>query len=161
MKIIIECAANFHARDNYALRSACYIGHLEVVKQLVLAGADVQLVDNSSICLAAWGGHLDIVNSLIESGTRVDARDNSPLRAAAARFHGDVVWSLVAREAVMAFKWNEEVIGLGDLNFEVRKSLTFALTFQAIFQVGELQQQIIAKVEVFEVKTKKTDENWY
>ena len=62
-KYFVEKGVDFRARDNYAIRLACFNGHLKLVKYLVELGVDFRVYDNDPICLASRNGHLNIKKS--------------------------------------------------------------------------------------------------
>jgi cytohesin len=80
---------------------AAYRGHIEIVRALIDAGADVNKVrDNGMTPLfaAAYKGHGDIVRALIDAGADVNkARDDgaTPLFAAAQQGHVEIVRALI------------------------------------------------------------------
>ncbi len=58
------------------LHSACFGGHLDVVKLLLEKGADVQAVNGGGFTplhLASYGGHRDVVQYLLEKGADMNA----------------------------------------------------------------------------------------
>ena len=57
------------------LMFAARCGHLEIVRELVKNGANVDLVNESGwsvLILAAYYGHVGVVKYLVESGASVD-----------------------------------------------------------------------------------------
>ena len=72
-------------------------GHLEVVRALIKAGADVNAKDNDGwtpLHYSAWNGHLEVARALIEAGADVNAKENggsTPLHAAAEKGHKSVI----------------------------------------------------------------------
>jgi len=67
----------------YALEWAANNGHLEVVKYLVLNGADIHARNNGAIEWAAYNGHLEIVKYLVLEGANIRtsyALDNAVIR---------------------------------------------------------------------------------
>ena len=67
----IECAA---------LSVAARLGHLDMLRGLVHAGADVDLVDSSGRCALHWavlGGHEECVEALLEANASLGARDGT------------------------------------------------------------------------------------
>ncbi|KAJ9437836.1 Eye-specific diacylglycerol kinase, partial [Diplonema papillatum] len=66
-------------RWSTALHIASYYGHSEVVKELIAAGAkvDVQANDGSTaLHIARENGRLKVVKELIAAGAKVDVQDN-------------------------------------------------------------------------------------
>src|SRR5207253_2186926 len=79
-------------------------GHIEVVRALLAAHADVKntAVTMTALHLAAWGGNADLVRVLITSGAYLDTRardDNTPLMLAAKTGHAGTVNLLVSAGA--------------------------------------------------------------
>jgi ankyrin repeat protein len=62
------------------LMEAAYLGKLEIVKQLVLKGAQVDAEDpeaRTSLMWAAFNGHTEVVDYLILRDAEVDSKDSS------------------------------------------------------------------------------------
>lgn len=78
---------------------ACSIGHLEIVDDLIKAGADVNTIDQEKTPLidACDRGYLGIVRVLVKSGADVNSKviSNTPLTAACNRGHLEIVKELV------------------------------------------------------------------
>lgn len=78
---------------------ACSIGHLEIVDELIKAGADVNTIDQEKTPLidACDRGYLGIVRVLVKSGADVNSKviSNTPLTAACNRGHLEIVKELV------------------------------------------------------------------
>lgn len=81
-----------HADDGFtALGLACYFGHYDVARYLVLKGADVNLPSNNGfnvfpIHSACAGNYTDIAQMLIENGAEVNVKQQAgatPLHSAA------------------------------------------------------------------------------
>uniref|UniRef100_A0A7R9V4A0 F-box domain-containing protein n=2 Tax=Chlamydomonas euryale TaxID=1486919 RepID=A0A7R9V4A0_9CHLO len=77
--------ADVHHGGDAALRLACSLGHVSVVRCLLSAGADVHAHDGAPLALAAGSGHVELARMLIEeAGARVTAGGNKALSAAVA-----------------------------------------------------------------------------
>jgi uncharacterized protein len=85
-------AVNYHAEDGFTpLGLACYFGHYEVARYLILKGAEVNLPSNNGfnvfpIHSAAAGNFTDIAALLIESNANVNVKQQAgatPLHSAA------------------------------------------------------------------------------
>ena len=67
------------------LAMACFMGHAEIVRELVLRGAKVNLTDNavptSPLSMALRGSKKDVVKVLIELGANVPAGMHTGLTA--------------------------------------------------------------------------------
>lgn len=80
-----------------ALRSAAWGGHVEAVRLLLEAGADVDGSDaegRTALRAAAWGGHEEILLTLLRHDAQVDKADRegrTPLIAAAFMGHREAV----------------------------------------------------------------------
>jgi ankyrin repeat protein len=78
-------------------------GNIEVVKQHIAAGTDVNAKeeDGTPLHYAAWNGHKEVVELLIAAGTDVNAKeeDGTPLHYAAWNGHKEVVELLIAAGA--------------------------------------------------------------
>lgn len=88
-KILESDRSNINDTDTYgwtALMYACYYGHSDVTRALLLAGAEADIADNdhiSSLIWAAGRGHIDCVSALIKIGrakvNQVDRSGTTPL----------------------------------------------------------------------------------
>ncbi|MGF7082584.1 ankyrin repeat domain-containing protein [Mucilaginibacter sp. UYCu711] len=85
-------ALNNYADDGFTpLGLACYFGHFEVARYLVLKGADVNLPSNNGFNVfplhsAAAGNYTDIARMLVENGAQVNIKQQAgatPLHSAA------------------------------------------------------------------------------
>lgn len=101
-------AANIKAGTDVnktALTSACAGGHLNVVLELIKAGADVNMSDGNKTPLtsASVNGHLKLVIELIKAGAEVNLNDGNktPLTSASAEGHVEIVVELVKAGAVV------------------------------------------------------------
>lgn len=96
------------------LMAAVVSGSLDVVKQLVTAGAWVNYMNSlavNAVWIAANNGQLEIVRYLVAHGAYIDNRnieDVTPLMAAAMNGHLDVVKHLVAAKAKLNFVHNHQ-----------------------------------------------------
>ena len=76
-------------------------GHVQVVGELIRAGARVNAKDNSkqtALHWASWGGHSSVVTTLIEAGANLNEQDEdgmTPFIEAADRGHVQVVGELI------------------------------------------------------------------
>jgi ankyrin repeat protein len=73
------------------LRWASYQRHLEVVKELLKAGANVHAVDDWALTRASNKGYLEVVKELLKAGADVHADNDCALRWARDAGHQDVV----------------------------------------------------------------------
>ncbi len=107
---LIEAGADLTAQRNEAIREAAWHGHLEVVNRLIEAGADVTAEGNAAIIRAAMYGHLEVVNRLIEAGADVTAEGNDVIRRAAWRGHLEVVNRLIEAGADVTTHGNAAIL---------------------------------------------------
>jgi hypothetical protein len=83
------------------LIAACKAGHVSVVRELVKAGADVNLRDgwwDTPLVAACRGGHVSVVEDLVKAGADVNLQfydRNTPLIAACMRGHVSVLEELM------------------------------------------------------------------
>lgn len=81
-----------------ALTLACCGGFLEVADFLIKAGADIEAGANTPLAEASQEGHIDLVRHLIEAGANIHATSatgDTPLMYAAENGHTDVVQVLL------------------------------------------------------------------
>jgi cytohesin len=99
--------------ESTALIDAAADGNIEVVKQLLAAGANVNAKNKwggTPLHWAARGGHKEIVELLIAKGANVNAKndeDGTPLHLAADRGHTEVVELLITKGADVNAKDDE------------------------------------------------------
>jgi ankyrin repeat protein len=96
----------FYERHNRLLILASENGYLDIVKQIIYLGADVNANDNNNnitaLMEASENGHLEIVQFLITNGADVNASDKYNLTAlmnAASNGHADIVKLLIENRA--------------------------------------------------------------
>ena len=93
-------------------------GHLDVARDLIEAGADVNAKDNNGLtplCFCAAKGHLDVARALIEAGADVNAKkDNgvTPLHMCAYYGHLEVSRALIEKGADVNAKEDDGVTPL-------------------------------------------------
>ena len=91
LDLAVKHGADFHIRNDEALRWASKYGYLDVVQFLVGHGANVHANDDYAIRVASYYGHLTVVQFLVQHGASVHALDDAALRAASERGHLPVV----------------------------------------------------------------------
>jgi ankyrin repeat protein len=106
---LLSIGADVNAKDNWhdrtPLHVACEKGHVQVVKELVEHGADVDVKDKDGSSPLHWAcakGHLAVVNELLSRGANIEVEDidgNTPLHLACANCHVAVVNELLSRGA--------------------------------------------------------------
>ena len=77
VRLLLARGANFHARDDWALRIAASEGQLETVKELLNAGADVHASNDEALRWARESGHGDVVD-LLQSRRKLPAIPGRP-----------------------------------------------------------------------------------
>jgi len=80
---------------NYALQYAAERGHLDVVKYLIEAGADVRADNDIAFLWAVENVHLDIIKYFIKAGANVHADEDYSLLYAAKNGYLEIVECLV------------------------------------------------------------------
>lgn len=80
-------AVNYYAEDGFTpLGLACYFGHYEIARLLVLKGADVNLPSNNGFRVyplhsAVAGNHTEIARMLIENNAQVNVKQQAGVTA--------------------------------------------------------------------------------
>jgi ankyrin repeat protein len=101
-------AVNFYAEDGFTpLGLACYFGHYEVARYLVLKGADVNLPSNNGFKVyplhsAAAGNFTQIARMLIENNAQINVKQEAgvtPLHSAAQNGNIDLLILLLEHGA--------------------------------------------------------------
>jgi ankyrin repeat protein len=104
-----NCTTDNHFRNTPLMYAAKY-SHVDVVRVLLVGGADVDRADDyqlTALHFAASFGYLDVCRLLLDGGAKVDPVDKwqeTPLHWAARRGHLSVVKLLVDREADVGLK---------------------------------------------------------
>ena len=98
------------------MRWAANNGHLEVVKLLVISGADVYVNNNEALRCAANHGYLDVVKFLVDQGSDIHANNNEALHWAKENNYQKVV------DYLKSFEKSKEVFNLKELNTNGRKT---------------------------------------
>jgi ankyrin repeat protein len=103
-------AVNYYAEDGFTpLGLACYFGHYDIARYLVLKGADVNLPSNNGfnvypIHSAAAGNYTDIAALLIESNANINVKQQAgvtPLHSAAQNGNLDMLILLLEAGAMV------------------------------------------------------------
>ena len=126
--ISLKCDVNTKAvYDRSPIQYAAEKGHLEVVKSLAAAGADIEHKDKyngqSAVSLASMNGRENVVNYLISLHCNVnstdDYKDRSPIQYAAEEGYLEVVKSLVAAGADIEHRggiYKQSAVGMASMN---------------------------------------------
>ncbi|HEY4325249.1 MAG TPA: ankyrin repeat domain-containing protein [Mucilaginibacter sp.] len=101
-------AINFYAEDGFTpLGLACYFGHYEIARYLVLKGADVNLPSNNGFNVyplhsAVAGNYFDIARMLLENDAQINVKQQAgatPLHLAAQNGNIDLLILLLENGA--------------------------------------------------------------
>jgi len=96
VRLLLAAGADVHAR---ALQWASIGGRVEVVRLLLAAGADVHAQDDEALREASMEGHAEVVQVLLAAGANVHANNDRALRMASKYGHAEVVQMLLAAGA--------------------------------------------------------------
>ena len=91
VKLLLRAKADVHGNNDKALRWASHKGNIEVVKLLLEAGANVHTEDDEALRLASERGHYAIVKLLLEAGANVHADNDEALRKSFIKKNTNVV----------------------------------------------------------------------
>ena len=91
VKLLLAAGAEVHAENDLALRYASAKGHTKVVKLLLDAGADVHAKNDEPLRSASLNGHTKIVKLLLAAGADVHADNDAALRWASNNGHPEVL----------------------------------------------------------------------
>eukprot|EP00105_Crassostrea_gigas_P041542 XP_019925690.1 PREDICTED: serine/threonine-protein phosphatase 6 regulatory ankyrin repeat subunit C-like isoform X3 [Crassostrea gigas] len=125
---------------SFLMKTACQIGQLNLVKELVEVGVDINLIDGNEtpLIISCQRGHVTVIKELIKAGVDVNtgAGCNYPLIVACEKMHIDAVKELIQAGAVVNLEsskktplttvcelHNRDVFG----TFELQKSILEAL----------------------------------
>ncbi|AAV51133.1 putative ankyrin repeat protein [Acanthamoeba castellanii mimivirus] len=101
VKYLVILGADIRENDDCVVRTACHNGHIEVVKYLVNQGADIRAYDDDAIRLASKNGHLYVVKYLVSQGVNFRKYNDYEINWASQNGHGSVVDFLVSKGAVL------------------------------------------------------------
>ena len=99
VKLLLAAGADVHADNDHVLRWASDNGRVEVVKLLLAVGADVHAEDDFALRRASRYGHVEVVKLLLAAGADVHAKDDYALRWASKYGQVEVVKLLLAAGA--------------------------------------------------------------
>ncbi len=99
VKYLISAGANIHGNSDAALIVASEYGQTEVVKYLISAGADIHAVSDFALRLASINGHTEVVKYLISAGANIHAHSDEALISASENGHLDIVKYLISAGA--------------------------------------------------------------
>jgi hypothetical protein len=88
---LLEAGADIHEDDDGALRVAVQEGHLDVIELLLDSGADIHAEDDLILIYAVQEGHLDVIKLLLDRGANVHARDGEVFILAAREGYPEIV----------------------------------------------------------------------
>ena len=84
---LLKAGAGIHAIEDVALRRAASNGHPLVVRELIKAGADIHACQDQALRWAARNGHLPVVQELLKAGADIHACQDQALQWAAQNGH--------------------------------------------------------------------------
>jgi len=87
VRLLLAADANVHVNDDKALRWATTHGHAEIVSLLLAAGANVHADHDAALRQAAASGHTEIVRLLLSAGANVHVNDDVAILWATADDH--------------------------------------------------------------------------
>ena len=67
-------------RNSLAVCEAAGRGHLEILRLLRHAGADLRRDNNSALSAASYNGHADVVREMLDAGCDYSVHNHGPLR---------------------------------------------------------------------------------
>lgn len=91
VKQLIEAGADVNANYGIALSNASNMGHVEIAKLLIYAGADVNANHGFALGAASMNGHVEIVRQLLQAGADPTANNSFALNIASMRGHAEIV----------------------------------------------------------------------
>lgn len=90
--------------DTHALKEAIDNGHLEIVKVLIDAGADIDIQPHAPVIYASKLGQYEIVNYLLSSGANISVEEHyksTALKEAAENGHLEILKLLIDKDAII------------------------------------------------------------
>ncbi|XP_061190231.1 uncharacterized protein LOC133198101 [Saccostrea echinata] len=133
---------------NAPLTTACRGGHIDLARELIKVGADINTQDRNGTPLiaACQGGHLNIVMELIKNDAKINLQGNyeTPLIAACNGNHANVVMKLLnaGADVNQMTKCDERSFGLR-LAFTLRNEYTTALGATCSHGYMSLTQELL------------------
>ena len=95
----VQCGADVHTSNDYALRWAAHKGQTQAVRVLLAAGADVHADNDDALRYASSHGCISVVEILLDAGANVHAEDDAALYYASLNGQYKVVKLLLNRGA--------------------------------------------------------------
>ncbi len=92
---VIHYLLKFVENINWAAALACYKGYLDIVKLLVIAGANLTAMDNYALTRASGAGHLEVVRYILTIEPSAIVMADNALHAALNHNHLDVAQYLI------------------------------------------------------------------
>lgn len=99
VKYLVMVGADIRTDNYYVLNCAAENGHLDIVKYLVSIGANIHIEDDRVLCIAAKNGHLNIVEYLLSLGANIHTDNDAALCSAAESGYLDIVEFLLSKGA--------------------------------------------------------------
>jgi ankyrin repeat protein len=97
VKELLAKGANINAKDDQALIYASSNDHLDVVEYLISKGANIHANDDEALGLASFKGYLNVVKYLISKGADIHANNDRALRWASVNGQLDIIKYLVSK----------------------------------------------------------------
>jgi ankyrin repeat protein len=102
--------AAIHADNDYALRIASQNGHIAIIRQLLIHGANVHVDTDHPLRSAVQQGHLAVTRLLLAHGADIHADNDFCLRTSASDGHANIVEVLVRGGASVRAQEDEALI---------------------------------------------------
>lgn len=111
---LIKSWANSNPKNimSFLMKTACQIGHFNLVKELIEVGVDINLIDGNetSLIIACQRGHVTVMKELIKAGVDVNmgAGCNYPITVACEKMQIGAVKELIQAGAVVNLEGNNK-----------------------------------------------------
>jgi ankyrin repeat protein len=90
---------DIHAGYDYAFRSCCSYGNMDIIKHLIQMGANIHADDDGALRSSSYSGKIEVIKFLVEMGADIHTDCDFPLRYACYNGHIEVVKYLVEKDA--------------------------------------------------------------
>lgn len=120
VRYLIKKDANISLYDNYALEVACELGHEEIVKLLVNAGADTNTNYGAPIRYAMMNARIPIVDYLIDKGADIHCKNEILLKIAIENGYYALTRKLLYRGADMVVLCKHHPEAIKDMTEKIK-----------------------------------------